>query len=372
MKSFILRTCTALALFAMLAAAHGCRNTPAEPEVDNIILMIGDGMGLAHVTALMIENEYAPINIERTQFGGFVKTYSANNRVTDSAASATAYATGEKTRNSYLGVDTLGRPLETILEKGVKKGMSAGLVASIGLPHATPGAFYGHCDDRGEYFKIARDLLDADIDVAIGGGRKYFENRPDSLDIIAALQAKGYTIADNLEGLEGVSEGKAMAVYPGNVYAMPYIVNGRDPEYLAKATGKALEILENNSRGKGFFLMVEGSQIDGMAHENNARGMLAEMRDFDDAVGVAIDFAETRPGTLVIVLADHETGGLTIPSGNADFLRAESGIDFRWGTGSHTGSMIPLFAYGPRAEYFSGVLENCEVGRRMQQVLGLE
>lgn len=369
MKTRILKVAAA-AILVIVATAGGKREAQNEPEVKNIILMIGDGMGLAQVTSLMIDNEYQPINIERATVGGFVKTYSANNRVTDSAASATTYATGHKTNNSYLSVDTLGSPLSTILEKAEERGMATGLVASIYIQHATPAAFYAHNTDRGQNRQIALDLVGSGVDVAIGGGMRYLtkENLDDGRDLRGELERKGYIMADSLGGLDNVSEGNAMALVDMDI---PLVAQGRDPQYLPAATAKALEILTNNSKGNGFFLMVEGSHIDHACHANDAKSMIPEVRDFDNAVGVALDYAEAHPGTLVIILADHETGGLSIPSGNADFLRAESGIEFNWGTGGHSAVMVPLFAYGPRAEYFSGVLENDEVGRRMQKVLGL-
>lgn len=370
MKKYILRITAAVFIFALAAPSAGHAARP-DKEVRNVILMIGDGMGLAHVTAIMIENGYGPINMERVTHGGFVKTYSANNRVTDSAASGTAYATGHKTNNSYLGVDPDGNPLETILEKANARGMATGLAVSIGIMHATPGAFYAHSKNRSDYEESILDLLETDIDVAIGGGRRYFEKRKDGRNLVEEFSSRGYLMASSLEELDGVSHGRAMAIYPGKIYDIPTIQGGRSPEYLPGATAKALEILTNNSRGKGFFLMVEGSLIDGTGHSNDTPAMLAEVRDFDNAVGVALDYAETHKGTLVIILADHETGGLSIPSGNTDFLLGESGVEFNWGTTGHTGTMIPVFSYGPRAEYFSGVLDNDELGRRMQQVLGL-
>ncbi len=372
MKFRLYRLAAVAAALILSMPMQGCREKcEKENEVKNVILMIGDGMGLAQVTSLMVENEYRPINIERAPVGGFVKTYSANNRVTDSSASATTYATGHKTNNSYLSVDVDGNRLETIAEKAVKAGVGTGLVACIYVQHATPAAFYGHTSDRGDARSISADLVESGVDVVIGGGMRYLlpENREDGRNLRNELEQKGYLMTDSLSALDDITEGKVMSLVNMD---FPYVTKGRDPEYLSKATGKALEILTNNSSGgKGFFLMVEGSHIDHACHDNNAQDMLGEMRDFDNAVGVALDYAEANPGTLVIILADHETGGLSIPSGNADFLRADSGIEFQWGTGGHSATMIPMFVYGPRAEYFSGVMENIEVGRRMQEVLGL-
>lgn len=360
------------------------KNKGKDPEVRNVILMIGDGMGIGHVTSLMIDNGYEPINMERATYSGLVKTYSYNNRVTDSAASGTTYATGNKTYNARISVDTLGNPLETIIEKAEKRGMSTGIVVTTALMHATPAVFYSHDINRDNYENIAAYLPESGIDVAIGTGRSFLEDREDALDLIAELRSKGYTVTEDLDGLDGIHQGNAMAIYPGEFSGLPFILDGRDPRYLPKATAKALEILTANSHNgtvgrdgrragdNGFFMMVEGSQIDGAAHANDGRRLLPELRDFDDAVGVAFDYADTHPGTLVVVLADHETGGLSVIPGNVDFTKAESGVSLDFATKGHSGSLIPLFAYGAGAENFTGVLNNDEVGRRLQQVLGLQ
>jgi alkaline phosphatase len=237
--------------------------------------------------------------------------------------------------------------------------------------HATPGAFYTHTPDRNDYPGIALDLLTSGIDVAIGGGRIYLTDRPDGRDLVVELEQRGYLMADDLAVLDGVTGGSVMAVYEGA--GLPHVKDGRDPEYLPKATSKALEILDSNTPepAGGFFLMVEGSYIDSAGHSNDAEDLLGEMADFDDAVGVAFDYADSHPGTLVIVLADHETGGLTIPSGKENFLLPDSGIEFHWSTGGHTGTMIPMFAYGAHAGLFGGVMDNTEVNRRMVRLLGL-
>lgn len=374
MKRQFLHFFSAATAVAILASIAGCgeKNTPSSsPRVKNIILMVGDGMGLAQVSALTLSGE--PVNMERASVGGFVKTSSANNRVTDSAASATAYSTGEKTDNGHLAVAPDGTPLETILEKAEDKGLATGLVATTHIMHATPAAFYAHTPDRNDYQGIALALLDAGIDVAIGGGINYLTDRPDGRDLVAELQRRGYTVVDSLPDLDGVVSGQAMSLY--NEDDIPqYLREGRDPTMLAKGTSKALEILTANTpRGAGgFFLMVEGSWIDSAGHANDAEMLLGEMLDFDNAVGVAFDYADANPGTLVIVLADHETGGLTIPSGKENFLIPDSGVEFRWSTGGHTATMIPMMAYGSRAEFFGGIMDNTEVNHRMVQLLGLQ
>ncbi|MDR2913026.1 MAG: alkaline phosphatase [Alistipes sp.] len=371
----LLRLAAATLAAALIVASSGCDTKPeaaTEPVVENIILMVGDGMGLAQVTSLMVSKNYSPINMERATVGGFVKTYSANSRVTDSAAAGTAFSTGVKTRNGSLGVDPDGVAVETILEKAEKAGRPTGLAVTTYIQHATPGAFYTHNPDRNDYEGIAIDLVSSGVDVAIGGGRNFMVGRKaDSRDLMAEMRGKGYVVADDLAGLAGVVSGSAVALYDGEI---EYVAAGRDPMFLANATSKALEILTANSAaaGRGFFAMIEGSRIDHASHGNSSEGMIGEVLDFDNAVGVAFDYADAHPGTLVIVLADHETGGLTLASGRDDSAIPGSGVELKWSTGGHTGSMIPLFAYGAGAENFGGVLENVEVNRRMVELLGLD
>ncbi len=373
---YLLRFAATVSAVLLLATLGGCgeKNRPATaPRVKNVILMVGDGMGLAQVSALMVAENYRPVNLERATVGGFVKTYSANNRVTDSAAGATAYSTGRKTNNGYLGVDPDGNPLETILEKAEKAGLQTGLVATTHIMHATPGAFYAHTRNRNDYEGIALGLLDSGIDVAIGGGIEYLRERSDGRDLASELQQQGYTVVDSLAGLDGVSTGQAIALYDERDVPT-YLRDGRDPMMLAKGAAKALEILTANTpRGAGgFFLMVEGSWIDSAGHANDSEMLIGEMTDFDNAVGVAFDYADAHPGTLVVVVADHETGGLTLPAGREDFLLPDSGVEMRWSTGGHSASMVPMFVYGSGASHFGGVFDNTEVNKLLTQLLGLE
>lgn len=363
-----------LLLGAVAALATACRpegHRASAPHVKNVILMIGDGMGAAQLTALMLERGSEPVAMERAAIGGLVKTHSANNRVTDSAAAGTAYATGDKTNNGAIGVDTLGMPLETILEKAERAGFFTGIVATQHVMHATPAAFYAHVPDRNLYEDIALGLLPSGIDVAIGGGRRYLTERADGRNLVEELEKQGYIMVDSLEALDEISDLGVMALYDDS---MPYVRDGRRPDYLARATSKALEILTPRQGRKtgGFFLMVEGSFIDNGGHDNDPALMLDEVRDFDAAVAVAFDYADAHPGTLVVVLADHETGGLTLPSGNANFLLPDSGVEFQWSTPGHSGTLVPMFAYGAQADQFGGILDNTEVNHRLEQLLGLE
>jgi alkaline phosphatase len=363
-----------IALASAAIVASGCdqkKSNASSPRVKNIILMVGDGMGLAQVSALMIANDYQPVNLERASIGGFVKTYSANNRVTDSAASGTAYATGNKTNNGYLGVDPNGNPVESILEKAEKKGLQTGLVATTHVMHATPGAFYAHTTKRGDYQSIALDFLSSGVDVAIGGGMEYLRNRDDGRNLATELENQGYLVADSLDAIQNISSGQVIALSNADP---DFITNGRNPEFLPTATAKALEILTANTpkAAGGFFLMVEGSMIDFTSHANNESALLPELREFDSAVGIAFDYADSPTGTLVIVLADHETGGLTLPSGKENFLLPDSGVEFRWSTSGHSASLVPMLAYGAHADLLGGILNNTEINQRMVELLHLE
>lgn len=342
-----------------------------EPRVERIIYMIGDGMGVAHISATQIAQDYEPLNMERAEYVGLCKTYSANSRITDSAAAGTALATGHKTNNGMIGVTPDSLPQPSIRERAERAGMATGVIATYPVTNATPAAFVAHVDYRHKEDEIATYYLSNELDVFMGGGSKRFNQRADSLDLFTALREKGYTIAFDLSELEGVSEGK-VALLPTED-SMPSMLSGRG-NFLPEATAKALEILTANAKADrmGFFLMVEGSQIDGKAHGHDLEGMVAEIRDFDAAVKVAFDYADNHPGTLVVVTADHETGGLTIVNGNRRFDLHDHQVDYAWTTGGHTGGMVPVFAYGTGSENFSGVFENTDLPKIMLQLLGLE
>lgn len=362
-----------LCFVAAAALCGGCApQTTPDPQVERVILMIGDGMGVPHVTDLILNSPEGSVNMERAHSVGLVKTHSANNRVTDSAAAGTAIASGTKTDNNRLGRDPGGRDLKSILTRAQEAGYPAGIVVTVDLFDATPGAFYAHVHSRKSRDTISVQLLGSGIDVAMGGGLVYMENRADGRDLPAEFAAKGYNVALDFGQTAEVSEGQLLAVLAPEI--LPYYVDGRG-EYLPGATNKALEILTNNAhkRGsRGFFLMVEGSLIDYAAHDNLTRQLIGEVQDFDRAVGRAFDYADRHPGTLVIVTADHETGGLTMPSGDSDFSASDSGVEYRYSTDSHTASLVPLFAYGAGASHFSRVLDNTELSKIIARLLGIE
>lgn len=355
-------------LWLLLLVAAGC-SKPSDEEVRNVILLIGDGMGLSHVSMLEIESDYAPTAFSRAERVSLITTRSANNRVTDSAAAGTALATGHKTNNSMLGLAPDSSRLTSMMELARDRGMATGLVVSCHLTHATPGAFYAHRPKRSQYAEIAGQLLESDFDVLIGGGANWIGGSiggdTTAGSYFDAFARKGYRVVRSLEETAGLHDGRLLAVLADK--HLPAAPERGDA--LEQGTRKALELLSQDP--DGFLLMVEGSLIDYAGHANDAAWLLAEMRDFERVVATAMDFADTHPGTLVVVTADHETGGLTMPSGKSDFTLSESGIDYRFGTKSHSGIRVPAYFYGAGADRFRAMMENSELSQRIMELLGL-
>lgn len=356
-------------LFVSLVLLSVCSCIYAQQEVRNVIYMIGDGMGLAHMSMFEIESGYADNAFKRAERVALVSTMSANNRVTDSAAAGTALSSGEKTNNAMIGVRPDGTAMTSMMEMAVEKGFATGIVVTSELYHATPAAFYAHQPSRKMFKEIASDMLESDIDVLIGGGDLVLKQPVDNRSYLDHFAQKDYVVAHDMATLENVESGKVIAVLSEK--SMPAAVERGD--YLPSAVSAALKILENNSKGndKGFMLMVEGSKIDGAAHANKADDLLAETADFEKAVGLAMDYADAHPGTLVVVVADHETGGLTMPSGNSDFTSSESGLLYKFSTGSHTGIRVPAYLYGAGIEGFKAMMDNTEVARSIMDAADL-
>lgn len=329
-------------------------------EVKNIILMIGDGMGLSQIQAGLTANKNQ-LQLERCNYIGLAKTYSADNYITDSAASGTALATGNKTANGYIATDTTGKPLETILEKAESHQLATGMVVTCAVVHATPASFIAHNKDRHQYEEIAIDFLETPIDVLIGGGKKFFSNRSDNLPLLKRWEEKNYKVYD--ANTELPEKYDAPFVILTDTVHPPTYTQGRG-NYLVDNTKIALNTLSKNE--KGFFLMIESSQIDWGGHANDKDYVVSEMLDFDRTIGTVFDFADKNEGTLVIITADHECGGMTVLNGNYE----TGGVEATFAVKSHTGTMVPVFAYGKNAKEFSGIYENTEIFNKMMQLYG--
>lgn len=353
-----------LLFFSFQKTGIDASKPPVVEKPKNIILMIGDGMGLTQITAGLYSNGNS-LHLEHFPYTGLIKTYSADKLITDSGAGATAFACGCKTFNGAIGVCADKQPLPTILEQAEQQGLATGLVATSSITHATPASFIAHVGDRSSYEDIAVFFLKTDIDLFIGGGLKHFNERStDQRNLVQELVAKNYVVTN-------FSEKKLCDITPSPSQPFAWFSAREEPEtaakgrdYLPLASRVAPDFLKKRSE-KGFFLMIEGSQIDWACHAKYAPGAVTEMLDFDAAIGEVLKFAEADGNTLVIVTADHETGGMALEQGNA-----RDSLDIQFTTAQHTASLVPVFAYGPGAEHFSGVYENTDIYMKMRDLFG--
>jgi len=404
-------TTAALLLALVLAASTACGGGEKTPSTgtdrgtaQNVILLIGDGMGAAHRTAARLysvgrEGELA---MDTLPTAGMARTWSTESVVTDSAAAGTALATGVKTYNKAIAVDPDGNPVQTILEKAQAAGKSVGLVTTVQVAHATPASFAAHNADRDDYLGIALDMFGHNVDVLLGGGEDYFlpvgtpgcypddGDRTDNRNLIDEAVAKGYTHVCNAADFNAVDPNatdRLLGTFADTAMTRPYAPG------LDEMAAKAIAILSKNP--KGFFLMVEGGQIDTAAHVSDALDTIGDTLGFDQAVKAALDFQAAHPDTLVIVTADHSTGGLAIEDaaqgatcpepkpddprecGNALYqdgpFQVSGGVKFwlGWNTINHTGEDVPVTAAGPHATDLAGCYENTHIFQVMREALAL-
>jgi len=335
-------------------------------KVKNIILMIGDGMGAAQVDAARIRAAGATgrLHMECMPIAGLVKTHSDSHLVTDSAAAGTALASGIKTTNGAIGVSPREEPYITLLEAAQTKGKSTGLVATSSITHATPASFASHVKSRKGETEIAEQLLENKVNVLLGGGKQFFlpqsvtgSKRKDDRDLLAEARSAGYLLAETGDDLD-----KANGAYVLGLFQMKELTTFPPEPSLAELTLKAIDLLKTDK--DGFFLMVEGSKIDWGCHENNMDYSIRQTLILDEAVYVALDFALRDKKTLVIVTADHETGGMAITGGSLD----GSEIKIAWTTKDHSAVQVPLYAFGPCAALFTGVQDNTQIPEKMAKL----
>ena len=360
MKRFLL---IILAMVIPFAQSFSADKAPKKEKVKNVILIIGDGMGLAAAGSWMIDNAYAPTCFDRAQFVGISKTYSANSRVTDSAASGTAMACGVKTDNSMLGQLPDGTHVPSIAVYAQEKGLSTGLVVTSYVLDATPSAFFAHVPKRGMRKEIIDDLISQKLDIVVGGGRKYFTD-PESVNMIEKAKREGFTYCATPEEFYQTRETPILGLFAEGNFPMAI---ERDTDFLKDAAMHAIDILDDNK--KGFFAMIEGSHIDHAEHANNAEQMTFEMEEFDKMVNAVFDYADTHKGTLVVITADHETGGVTLLPGSKDFTKGDTGIDVKFSTTGHSGIPVPIYSYGASSWRFGKVMENTEIFSRIKALL---
>lgn len=379
------------AVLAMFALTSCCK----EPQVKNVIYLIGDGMGFGAVSSLLL-SEDAVTGFEQAPVIGLSETCSADNYVTDSAAGGTALATGTRTNNGYVGADPEGNQLISVLRKAQDMGKKTGIVVNTTLTEATPASFYAGVTSRKMVFDIAKQFTESNVDVAIGGGLDHFARRPDSLDLTATLIEKGYDVYLNWETVLNTDSEKFVGILPlydlhrreennGTAsaaegqevcLAAQLAAINEDTEvthlseptvYLEKATVKALDVLSRDNKD-GFFLMIESAIIDGYGHNNDSDGMIVEMKEFNRTLLEMIEYVNNNPETLLVVTADHETGGTGVYY-NGHKPGNEGPLKLNFSTRGHTGTVVPIFAYGPGAESFAGVMKNTDIPKKIEALM---
>ena len=342
-------------------------------EVRNVILCIGDGMGTGQI-ALASMKAGGKLHMERMPVTGLVQTRSANSRVTDSAAASTALAAGIKTNNRMIGIAPNGQAYRSILELAKTAGMATGLVATSTITHATPAAFGSHVKSRSSENAIAEQLLANRVNVLFGGGRKFFlpksesgSARKDKRDLIAEARQAGYAYVTNEQELRSSRRPCVLGLFQ-----LDELTTAPPEPSLGTLTREAIRTLSQAGQASpkgssGFFLMVEGSQIDWACHDHDTKRAIRQLLLFDQAVQAAIEFALQDEHTLVIVTADHETGGLTLASDRD----RDPEKRVHWSTRGQTGSPVPISALGPGATMFAGVQDNTDIPSKIAQLLNI-
>jgi alkaline phosphatase len=368
-KKIVFLATTGILLIVAFALQLYAEDTDRAGKVQNVILMIGDGMGLAHITATRIHYQGAngTLNIDRMPYTGFARTHSDDDLVTDSAASSTALSTGFKTHNGMIGVTPDTMKVLTIVEACQRMGMASGLVVTCEVTHATPAGMAAHVVSRKQQDLIAEQYLNRRVNVILGGGLVYFlpesqpqSKRKDEKDLIRLAVSEGYEFVDTRDALQ-----KAKSKYVLGLFAPEALCDKPEEPSLEEMTKTALRLL--GKEPKGFFLMVEGSQIDWRAHNNDENGVYEQTEQFDEAVGAAMDFVARDKHTLLVITADHETGGMAITSGK---VRSKE-MSINWISTRHTGVMVPVYAYGPGSDRFTGTFDDTQIPIRIASLLGI-
>lgn len=343
-------------------------NNQKKPK--KVILMVGDGMGLSQMSSALFYGEKEP-NFLRFPVTGLSKTSSGSHKITDSAAGATAFSTGKKTYNGAIAVDLDSLLLETILEELSPAGYRSALVATSSITHATPASFYAHVDSRRKEFDIAKQLLSSPVDFFAGGGKKFFFDRLDEENLYPEFAKQNIVLDTQALAPQDWDMDKRYG-YLLAKGGMPKKMDGRG-DFLPQATKMALDYLDQSNAP--FFMMVEGSQIDWGGHANDGEYLYTEMLDFDAAIGAVLDYAEQDGETLVIVTADHECGGFAMVAEEVEVpfrgkQRDYDSLRLAFNSGGHSATMVPVLAYGPGAEKFTGIYENTAIYDKIRSCLG--
>jgi alkaline phosphatase len=348
------------------AARDGGRAAPGDAGGDaaaarSAVLLIGDGLGLGGVStaSTALHGPGGGLAVESAPVVGLVRTFAANSLVTDSAAGATAMSTGHRTARGRVGVDVDGRPLENLLERAQERGLRTGVVTTTRIMDATPAGFVAHGADRDQHAELLAQMLEARCDV-LAGGHGGLLDEPRIRKALEAPRARGVAI---------VQTATELAAARGPFYALfaPPTAGAPDPRPpFPIVVSKALDVLSAAPGPRGFVLVAEVEDTDSAGHENDLDAFLAAVRQLDAALREILAFAERHPDTLVVATADHETGSPGVIGGTPDEPTVQ------WLAKTHTATWVPLFAFGPGAERFGGVIDNTDIPARIADALGLE
>lgn len=347
------------------APDHYQKVTVVEPDggkVKNIIIMIGDGMGLEQLSTAWVANRGA-LNIDNIKTVGLQRTYCNNYLITDSAAAGTALATGTKTDKGHIATTREGEPLCSILKIAHQAGKRTGVAVTCRLNDATPATFCCHNTDRDQSEAIAADYVGCGVDYIAGGGMKYWRGRTDNRDLLAEMSAEGYTACTDMASLAAADKLPVVAVL-ADLELPDALERGNMFRDMA---AKALELLSKDN-DKGFVLMLEGSCIDDWCHANRIDKAVEEILDFDRTVGDVLQWAAEDGNTLVVVTADHSTGGLTLLDGDI----ATGRVSVNFSNEGHNGIAVPFYVFGACSRDFGGIMENSDLSGRLIGFLNKE
>ena len=361
---------------------------PIKNKPKNIILLISDGMSLTQVSTyrLLKGGPNERIAVDKFPVSGIVLTHSENAIVTDSASSATAFSTGRKTNNGALGLDKDNKTLENFTEIINRYGYVSSLISTSEITHATPAAYASHVDLRWKTDEISLQMMESNVMTILGGGRHFFlpedlgGKRSDGLNLLEQMESSRMVMTEKkeLDSFDYSNLGKVVGLFADEALRDKekpenHVFEPSSSEMLNFAINRSEKFNENGC--KGFFIMLEGSQVDWAGHANDLNYLKREMQDFDEAVELALDYATQNPDTLVIATADHETGGLLIESSSpTDYTAPEVKFSFNTGIGygSHTGVPVPVYAYGPGSENFTGTLDTTDIFYAMLEAVKMD
>jgi alkaline phosphatase len=356
-------------IFLLLFSTLSCfklrenqRVLPAPPKGSskNIIFIIGDGFALSQASASVVWQRNQSW-LEKMEVIGFHKPYASNDLITDSAAGATAFACGVKTKNSYIGIDSTQKPVETIIEWAEKQGFATGMLVTSSVTHATPAAFAAHSESRAFYEEIAQSMLHVPLDCMIGGGAATYDMQGNGVHLRDSLEARGYLVKNSFGNPRNLPDTqKPFYLFtaenePGTASS------GRN--YLAHLAPKVADFLQKRSK-KGSFCMIESSQIDWATHANDKTYLRDELADFELMLESVLNYAAADGNTLIVVTGDHECGGLSIGAKSK-----WSKVEPDWAARMHTGTLVPVYAYGPGASTFNGIYENTDIFYKLKKLM---